>query len=81
MDGKIKFPYHGYFTAKRSGKEWHYMVYESGSIGYIEHQYYEHYSGADHLKSKLMYKPTKEVLDDIESKIGKRTDGYCWIDN
>jgi len=80
MDGTITFPYIGYFTAKRSGKTWRYMIYDDGGIAYVEHIYYEHYNGKDHQKSQLMHNPTKELLDDIEKKIGRRTDGYRWIE-
>ena len=72
------FPYHGVYTSKKSGYEWHYWVDEDGFISCVERHYYDHYNGKDHLKYKKGA-ITKELLKDIEKKFGKKTDGWRWM--
>ncbi len=78
METNITFPYHGRYTAKRSGLTWDYWVSENGCINCIERDYYEHYNGKDHLKTQKG-RETKELFDDIERKLGRRTDGWRWV--
>ena len=88
----IKFPFTSCFTSKR-GYTWHYMVYESGMIAYMEREYTTPITkrasddrrvkivcGGYRLASKLA-KPTKECLKDIYEKVGRYTDGWQWVDS
>ena len=79
MTTEITFPYHGCYTAKRSGYTWHYWVNEDGCITCIERYYYDHYNGKDHSKYEKG-RETKELFKDIEVKLGRKTDGWEWID-
>ena len=76
---EITFPYHGCYTAKRSGHTWHYWIDENGRITCIERHYYAHYNGKDHSKYEKG-RETKELFKDIEMKLGRKTDGWEWID-
>lgn len=74
MSNKIEFPYNGIYTAKKSGYKWHYQVYQDGFIAWVER--YCNINGYTKSKKGTI---TKELLNDIELKTGKRTDGWRWV--
>ena len=77
MITEITFPYHGCYTAKRTGYVWHYWVDAQGCVNAVERYYFEHYNGKDHSKWKNG-NITKELLADIEKALGRKTDGWRW---
>ena len=78
------------YTSKRKGYNWHYLVYEDGAVAYLErttlvpivHKYQGCIVACGGERQKVITNPviTKECLDDIEKKTGRKTDGWHWID-
>lgn len=75
----ITFPYNGCFISLRKGYTWRFTVYENGRVDGMWRRENKRITGGWKEIEKRVHE-SKECLDAIEKQIGRRTDGWTWID-